>query len=463
MKDLNYISHEITKKRNLEVNLERYSTGMASMYNGLAYIKLSMNYYTVYDMQKDGLCEDTCLKEMLAQFHAMTGTLLSGGLTEAQVAGFRDEVIAVMEVVTAYVDRFRIYEYVLNRIEHRFKEGTPDLQYYNSRLTNDLMHYILSDQDNIVIHNKISEVVEQLPMRLSRTKFYEYVREAFTLYHGAQKGTIDDFAYALRTTAGACEPEGFSIRFPELYDLYKVLTDADYTQLDETAFRRLSGALQIGVEKVTACADSFVLLAQMINDIYTIVLTQPISLGNVAEVENAKAVIEAVRSGYNKGMEELSSDVLKRFVQFEGKQEHILMIVSQCDFAVSHALENCQEQLETFAQKPAYEALSKTLKLQSGSDFMSLAEAPEKETVPSDEYADYVCEELIETLDTLFKKQMQPVRRAVMAEVLAQLPVFFNNTEEIQSYINVSLMQCNDAAEQAAVIEVFKMIMSDGI
>lgn len=463
MKDLNYISHEITKKRNLEVNLERYSTGMASLYNGLAYIKLSMNYYTVYDMQRDGLCEDDCLKEMLARFHDMAGVLLSGRLKEEQAAGFRDEVIAVMEVVTAYVDRFRIYEYVLNRIEHRFLEGEPDRAYYDTHLTNDLMHYILSDKDNVVIHNKISEVVEQLPMRLSRTKFYDYLREAFSLYHGAQKGTIDDFAYALRTTAMACEPEGFTSRFPELYDLYTVLSRADYARLDEAAFGRLSGALQIGVEKVTACADSFVLLAQMINDIYTIVLTQPVSLGNVAEVENAKAVIDAVRTGYNNGMEELTSDVLERFVQFEGKQEHILMIVSQCDFAVHFVIENCQEQLEAFVQKSAYHALSKTMKLQSGSDLVSLAEVPENGTIPSDEYADGVCEEFIKTLEANFKTLTQPVRRAVMAEVLAQLPVFFNNTEEIQSYINVSLMQCNDAAEQMAVIEVFKMIMADGI
>ena len=53
----------------------------------------------------------------------------------------------------------------------------------------------------------------------------------------------------------------------------------------------------------------------------------------------------------------------------------------------------------------------------------------------------------------------QIVRRAVMSAVLSQLPVFFNNTDEICNYINLSLEQCNDKAERAAVIEIMKMII----
>ena len=53
MKDLNYISGEINKGKNLEVNMPKYANSMISLYNGLAYIKLSMNYYTFYEMTHD--------------------------------------------------------------------------------------------------------------------------------------------------------------------------------------------------------------------------------------------------------------------------------------------------------------------------------------------------------------------------------------------------------------------------
>ena len=33
-------------------------------------------------------------------------------------------------------------------------------------MTNEIMHYILSDKDNVVINGKISEIVGQLPVRM---------------------------------------------------------------------------------------------------------------------------------------------------------------------------------------------------------------------------------------------------------------------------------------------------------
>ena len=99
------------------------------------------------------------------------------------------------------------------------------------------------------------------------------------------------------------------------------------------------------------------------------------------------------------------------------------------------------------------------MKLQSGSDFVSLIKDPEKLNIPDNSYADETCENIIAQLKESFTDMPQIVRRAVMSAVLSQLPVFFNNTDEICEYINLSLEQCNDAAEKMAVIEVMKMIM----
>ena len=67
---------------------------------------------------------------------------------------------------------------------------------------------------------------------------------------------------------------------------------------------------------------------------------------------------------------------------------------------------------------------------------------------------------LISKLKIFFESASVPVRRAVMATLLSQLPVFFNNTEEIQDYINSSLIQCSDEAEKKAVVEVIRMLIS---
>lgn len=462
MKDLSYISREISKGKNLEQNLSKYGTAMSSMYNTLAYIKLSMNYYTVYDMQREECCKAKQYTDLLKRFHELVGEMLSGELKSVEkIEALRNDIIKVMEVVTAYVDHLRIYEYVLNRLEYRFKEDASDNEYYNTYMTNDLMHYILSDKDNVVIHSKIAEVVEQLPMRLSRSKFYEYVREAFTLYHGAQKGTVDDFAYSLRTTATISIPDEFDTMFPDMKELLDLLLGADYASIDEAEYNRLSNAVKLGAEKMTDCADAFVLLAQIVNDLYTIVLTGKAAFEDVEEVITAKAVVESVYNDFTAKVPMIDEEVLDRFVLFEGRQERILMTVSECDYIIEQAQIDYSNELSAYGLADIYEALTMSVKLQSGSDFVALVTDKNREEEADDSYVDRTCEEFISDLDAVFKKNSQPVRRAVMSTVLSQLPVFFNNTEEIQEYINVSLMQCTDKAEQRAVVDIFKIIMAN--
>lgn len=460
MKNLNYVAQEISKGRNLGDNLSKYATGMASLYNGLAYIKLSMNYYTVYDMLKEKEFNDDEYMRLFNDFNnIIQEQILDGRLETEVISNIRNRIISIMEVVTDYVDCLRIYEYVLNRIEHRFSGQEPDEEYYGTYLTNDIMHYILADKDNVVINSKISEVVGQLPMRLSKNKFYEYIKDAFSLYHGAQKGTIDDFAYALRTSAMLRRTDEFESMFPEMYDIVNTLSSADYVNADETEYNRLKGALQIATEKMTSYADMFVLLAQMVNDAYTIILTTDFALDNVSEVENAVSIISDVKAAIDNGYSDISDDVLQRFVEFEGKQERILMVISKSDYIIDEAVNNYKKELLEQEIYDRYERLSKVVKLQSGSDFVLLERDESASDIPDDSYADNVAEELISLLDESFKKYPQMVKRAVMSSVMSQLPVFFNNTKEIQDYINISLEQCADKAERMAVIEVMKMIM----
>lgn len=461
MKDLNYVAAEISKGKNLGINLDKYAKGMNSMYHALAYIKLAMNYYTVFDMYREEPIEEPLFEECYAEFNKLAGRLVSGGkLTVDEVDTLRTKITGIMETVTAFIDRLRIYEHVLNRVEYRFKENNFDREYYNNYLTNDLMHFILSDSDNIVIYSKIAEIIGQLPMRLSKNKFFEYLREAFSLYHGAQRGTIDDFAYSLRATAMIEIPESFDKIMPDMHALINMLEEADYAALDGEKYAELHNALTAGADKMNMCADYFVLLQQMVNDLYTIVITADFTVGDVEETELASSIVSHVCSAYS-GNTNLDNSILDKFELFEGKQERILSAVSQCDYAITLATRDYSDEISQRQLTPAYEALKSAEMLQSGSDFVELRRDEALTDIPNDEYADKVCEGLIANLQELFGKVSQPVKRAVMATLLSQLPVFFNNTEEIQNYINVSLIQCTDEAEQTAVVEILKFIISN--
>ena len=153
-------------------------------------------------------------------------------------------------------------------------------------------------------------------------------------------------------------------------------------------------------------------------------------------------------------------EIAALFEAFEGKQEHILETITAADFATQYATGNLKDELTKLAIDEMYADLEVIQKLQSGSDFVDITPKEYFDEIPDDSYADMAAEKLITELDRLFTDCQQSVKRAVMAAVLSMLPVFFNNTEEIQDYINSSLIQCSDEAEKKAVVEVVRMIIA---
>lgn len=464
MKNLGYIASEITKGKNLEENLEKYGKGLTSLYNGLAYIKLSMNYYTILNMIKDNEIDDEHFLEIfqgvneVIELSSIDSSVAERSMLVERIESLRNQIISIMESVTDYVDKFKVYEHVLNRVEHRYDDSVFDEEYYNTYMTNDIMHYIFSDKDNVSINARISDVVGQLPVRMSKGRFYDHISDAFTLYHGAQKQTIDDFYYSLSTSAMLGRADMDNSFFTDMHDIYVTLDKADYKNLDQAGYTRLKGALDIATEKMADAADIYVLLAQIVNELYTIILSDNNTIGDSNEVNASKDIIRKSKAVFED--EQDLDEIAVLFEAFEGKQERILEAIMSADFATQYAFGNLKEKLADMSMLDMYKDLDVIQKLQSGSDFVDIAPKEYFEEIPADSYADSVAERFIKELDELFASKEVCVRRAVMASVLSMLPVFFNNTEEIQDYINSSLIQCSDEAEKKAVVEVIRMLIS---
>ncbi len=472
MKDLNYVANEINKGKNLEMNLPKFANSMMSLYNGLAYIKMSMNYYTFYETLKEKEYQNSALtdvKEYVDRLNAIIQKeVIDHGNMEAtkestqELLNIRNDIISIMEVVTSYVDKLRIYEYILNRVEYRFDEQELDEEYYNTYMTNDIMHYILSEQDNVVVNGKISEVVGQIPVRMSKGKFYEHLKDAFSIYHGAQKGTIDDFVYTIRTSSMLDTPKGFGDRFKEINEMYQELVKADYKNITQDEFKRLSGILTIASQNMTNTADLFVSLTQLINDTLTITLSKMYAFHDVEEIEKGIHVINSIYQGFcGENYNSEDDSVMEAFESFEGKQERILSVVSANEYVISLVLEKDQQSLQSLMMEQIYHSLDVITKLQSGSDFVVIDQKEDNQELASDAYIDEKCDALIQEFENFFEGCGQQVKRAVMATVLSELPVFFNNVDEIQNYINTALIQCNDLAERKACVEIFRMLLGD--
>ena len=232
MAELSNIAAELSRGKNVDMNLSKYADGMNSLYGRMGYVKLALNLYSFAEVYG----EDTQYTQLVSDYALRLANAVKAGISDenadeadsdkalADIDELRDELIERMEILTAFTDRFQVYEYVLNRIEYNFKECDINSDYYNDKFEKDILSYIVSDKDNSVVNMKIGQVVSQIPMRLSKNKFFELLHDAFTLYKGSDTAAVEDFIYMLRSVSMLHTPENFDTAFDVLSDSLISLT-----------------------------------------------------------------------------------------------------------------------------------------------------------------------------------------------------------------------------------------------
>ncbi len=118
------IMREISKGKNLQDNLGKYAHEMMSMYNNYSYVRLSMNYFTYYEMAVDASNKDKTLDDLMKSFNNIVNNGIISDSEDTQweilideTKILRSKVINIMKGLTSYVDIFNIFEYCLNRVE----------------------------------------------------------------------------------------------------------------------------------------------------------------------------------------------------------------------------------------------------------------------------------------------------------------------------------------------------------
>lgn len=473
MADLNVIAKEICRSKNLDKNLSAYISSMMTSYSRFSYIKFSMNYYTFCDvLREEGKDSKTAKepKELLAKLDGMIEENIvnnaEGDEPKAAIESLmklRQSVMDTMEIVTAYVDRFSVMEHVLNRVEFRFSDEPLDDDYYENGLLGDIMNYILSDRDSVVMNSRIAEVVGQIPVRLTKTKFFELVKEAFGLYKGQEKTSVKDFVYMLDTVSGIYEPSGFTERFPDLYEILTRLSGMNYKEISKEEFDRASRELAYAVSYLTKTGDLYVQMMELINDMAVILLAAPSAFHDQTEIANSIAIIRAVmnRDGADSDGDEFLSDITDRFIFFEGKQEKIYSQISTYDYVIDEIEKAFAQELSKNGLSDSFSDLKKIAKLSSGSHFVSLEETAEDRSIAGEQDVEELFSAYQQKMTAGFAQGSQMMNRAVMSAVLASLPVFFNNVNEIMTFVKTSLEQCSDAAEKKACVSLMRMLIED--
>ncbi|MCM1082645.1 MAG: hypothetical protein NC428_04125 [Clostridium sp.] len=453
--DIKKLIGDIQRDKDLDKNLCLFMDSIQQQYNYYSAVKLSMNYYTMREMVTENNKAGGAAKEYFITLSGILGKWVAenGKASEEMletVSKIRNEIEQRMEVLTSFTDGYEVYEYILNRLEAGIK-GTVNEGLSPEQLSAKVFNYIFSENDAVVVNSKLQLVMSQLPVRMTKNKFYDVVTNTLEIYKGGDKRALRDFVDMLRKTALLVKPSGFSDLYPDLYETYELLRGADYKNMTADTYDLLTDRISMAAEFIEAESTMYILLQEIVNDSYAVLLTDDRKNKNLEKpaYKAALTIISACIADGEAG--NIDERVMDYFVSIEGVQEDIYESLMLYEAAAEDILTAKAEKIDELGLKAQSDKIKILQKLVSTSLFASLEPdgAQEMEDADMEEIAS-LRKSLTEEFAACFSQNQMPVNRSIMSKLFSAMPIFFNTQQEIKDYLDYVLCGCSDKSELTA-------------
>lgn len=468
----------IEKNINIEEMLPEYVKQYMQLNGKYAGIKMMLEYFVFYETISEGINPyiDSA-KEIAEAFHEIVWDFFEENPSQEQIEEsakkllvFRQDIVDRMQVLTAYVDCFVVYEYILNRVQYRFEdqEMVPE----DSVFARDLVSSIFSSQDNAIISDNIRFALGQLPMRMSRSRFFDLLRDSISVYKGSDRSSLDGFLYMFRTSAMIYRDDNMEKYFTEFVPVIRELAELDYENISREAYEIYAEKIRVNASKLTDISDLYMQLGQLVNNMYGICVSK-----KYMETKEQADAEEIVIRGINSLFRDRASKVWEysgetgveteeekldwlsgKFGDIEGKQENLYESMNVAGAVLEEIMESQKEAIASMGLSGEFSTLKKIFLLTSNSIFAELEEKSLEEKV-TEQMAEDAASELILECKDFFQGKSRMLRRAIMANTLEKMPVFFTSAQEVADYVMNSLSQCDDMAEKYASKQLLMEIM----
>lgn len=469
--ELKLICKNIRKGKMLEENIPQLFSKLADIYYVYALLQLAMNYYTLYEEYCDEEelwsvdAKEKCAK--INEFIRDNVLNFKSGIEHEEAVGYIDSIrkdnMNRMDVLTSYTDVFQIYEYVLNRIEYRFKENPYDID--DEEFAREILRYIFKTDDNFVINEKIKEIIGQLPVRMTKQKYFELLAQSIHAYKGADKDSLDTFLYMIKTSAMLHQNKDMESFYPHLADKKKHMEKLQFKNLSLEEYNTALSMLQDATKTLEKETSLFLTLQEIINSLYTILICHPYA--GMAPCQEHKAwdsaleIVNKVNIRFvKKEKEDISEEIAEMLAEMEGLQEEISYDLTVLEDVLYNVSMHHRKLMQSLMLEQLLQVLIRTQKLNSDSKFIDLDMLDVEEKV-DESLINKEIAELTEKLSIAFSGMDRMVCRAIMANTINKMPVFFSSRNEVMDYVRYAIEHCFDSSEKAASYEIINDIMSE--
>lgn len=441
---------------------------LATNYYLLAGTELAMNYYSLYEtwvkssndeendtvngvrMDMSELSESNLLRDELGRLIAAAGEcekqdcdrrkeLLNDALK------LREEIRRRMLSVMAFSDHFRLYEYVLNRMEPAFYESLEDIN--NDEAAREILQRIFSVNDNPVINDNIKLAVSQLPIRMTKSRFFDIIGESLKKYIGSDRELAKKLIYMIESAAGIISVDDDKI-WKELYETEEYFAGLNFAISDKAKYDEAVLVLTAGAERVNNTIELLNSLQELTNLLCVVLINYDnADSSRCEEVRCCDNIIFEAAKGFDDGVRnEMSETALKTFRKIEGRLENYVEKLNRLEAGLENYVNGGGERNEQVKQ------LEMSAKLMSSSVFVDLEEA--EEVILGEEEAEKLTAEVAAHFGECFAEGTKLMNRARMAAALKELPVFFASRTEVMNYVRDSLDGCRDIGEKLVSVRL---------
>ncbi len=443
------------------MDLEKFiERDVPECYFSMAVIMGAVNYYTLYETwagepEVDGvrkhnidnlpvvrpiLNELNSIAEALYGLEEFDAEALKGRLTE-----LRENIKSRAMEIASYTDVFSLYEYVLNRISF---DTTDAKTFNNDASARDILSAIFGNNENAVINENIRLMVSQLPLRMTKAKFFSIIEDSLRRYIDTDSSSLEREIYMIKSSAGLFT--AFDECYTELNKSVEIFKSVDFSSLDENSYKDLETRLADSVSIITDISEFLQAAEAAVNMMLITAVTYVyIDEERKSDIAGMKLLTDEALEGFKSGVkEEMSEATLNCLELLEGKFESMMEKIQSVQTKISKVYKDNSE-LETPAVLKDLEICERLVSL---SVYADLEDAVS--TILTEDAVLAAVKDLQSDMAEAFSNDKKTMVRARMAAALAQLPVFFESRTDVMNYVRDSLDGCRDINEKRISVKL---------
>lgn len=467
----------ILNRRNLKENIPIVLDSLGAQYKSLGLIRLSMLYFAFCESYIERDAEwSSKTQNIVNEINLLISDNIANEDTEickevdkkivTAIDELRNTTTLEMEVLSSFNERFKIYEFALNRTEYKFKSEDELIDIDNDDFTREILQYIFQGEDQYIINEKIKEIIEQLPVRITRQRYFDIIEDASSAYNGAYRSTFSTYMYLLRSAAMLYDPGKTRKDYPQLIEYEEYLKKLDYKNLTEDEFIEARTVLDNAIRIIDLEISNYISMQEIINNLYAIVLCPSSNLSGGLSEEEKKTALDIIKEcnkefkiTMKNGLKnELNAELGQKFFPLEGVQETLAEHIDTLETGLHESTENHEEIVKELGLINLLKDLNVAQGLLSTSLFIDFSKSITDEYIPEIEIRKETLE-ITKELKQLFKEHDRTISRAVMANTLGKVPVFLKSHTQVMEYIRYSLEKCTDKYEKMACYEIINGII----